>query len=91
MDLIIAYSATSISIFGRFIFMYLLYTRKSTNLFSLVFSTLNIVSSCLWVTYGYRINDTPLLVRGSSALVLFTISALYILRNRSMGVVYPEV
>ena len=49
MDLIIAYSATSI--FGRFIFMYLLYTRKSTNLFSLVFSTLNIVSSCLWVTY----------------------------------------
>lgn len=87
---IIAYSATSISIFGRFIFMYLLYTRKSTNLYSLLFSIVNIVSSSLWITYGYEIKDTPLLVRGSSDLVLFTLSAFYIIRNRLTGVIHPE-
>jgi len=88
---IIAYSATSISIFGRFIFMYLLYTRKSTNLYSLVFSLVNVISSSLWITYGYQIHDTPLLVRGSSDLLLFTISAVYIIRNRATGVIHPEV
>ena len=30
-ELVTAYSATVISISGRFIFMYLLYTKKSTN------------------------------------------------------------
>lgn len=30
-DLVIAYSTTIISVSGRFIFMYLLYTKKSTN------------------------------------------------------------
>ena len=70
--LIIAYSATAISISGRFIFMYLLYTKKSTNTYSLVFSILNMVSSSLWITYGQMITDMPLLVRGSSDLVLFS-------------------
>ena len=73
---IIAYSATTISISGRFIFMYLLYTKKSTNIYSLVFSVLNVVSSCLWVV------DTPLMVRGTSDLVCFTITTVYILNNR---------
>jgi hypothetical protein len=80
--LIIAYSATAISISGRFIFMYLLYTKKSTNTYSLVFSILNMVSSSLWITYGQMITDMPLLVRGSSDLVLFSISTAYILSNR---------
>jgi hypothetical protein len=31
MELATAYSATAISVSGRFIFMYLLYTKKSTN------------------------------------------------------------
>jgi hypothetical protein len=44
-ELVIAYSATMISVSGRFIFMYLLYTKKSTNPYSLVFSIINIVSS----------------------------------------------
>ena len=79
---VIAYSATTISISGRFIFMYLLYTKKSTNIYSLVFSILNIVSSCLWVAYSQMIIDTPLLVRGSSDLVCFTVSTVYILNNR---------
>ena len=78
----IAYSATSISIVGRLIFMYLLYSKKSTNLYSLTFSLLNLVSSSLWITYSQMVLDTPLLVRGSSDLVLFFISSSYIMYNR---------
>jgi len=81
--LIVAYSATTISILGRFVFMYLLYTRRSTNPYSLLFSVMNMVSSSLWITYSQMIVDEPLLVRGSSDLILFTISTLYILRNRA--------
>ena len=44
-ELITAYSATIISISGRFIFMYLLYTKKSTNPYSLIFSIINVISS----------------------------------------------
>jgi hypothetical protein len=81
-ELYVAYSATFFSISGRFIFMYLLYTKKSTNLYSLLFSVMNIISSSLWVKYGEMKSDTPLLIRGSSDLVLFVISATYILHNR---------
>jgi uncharacterized protein with PQ loop repeat len=81
-ELVIAYVATAISVSGRFIFMYLLYTKKSTNLYSLIFSIMNIFSSCLWITYSQMIVDMPLCVRGSSDLVLFSISTVYILRNR---------
>jgi len=82
MSLIIAYSPTAISISGRFIFMYLLYTKKSTNPYSLIFSIMNMISSSLWVTYSQSILDMPLLIRGSSDLVLFFISTVYILYNR---------
>ena len=81
-ELIIAYSATVISISGRFIFMYLLYTKKSTNIYSLIFSIMNIVSSSLWITYSKIILDMPLLIRGSSDLLLFSVSASYIMYNR---------
>jgi len=81
--LIVAYSATTISILGRFVFMYLLYTRTSTNPYSLLFSVMNMISSSLWITYSQMIVDEPLLVRGSSDLILFTISTLYILHNRN--------
>lgn len=80
--LAIAYSATVISISGRFIFMYLLYTKKSSNPYSLLFSIMNIVSSALWITYSQMILDMPLLIRGSSDLVLFSISTCYIISNR---------
>lgn len=79
---IIAYLATSISISGRLIFMYLLYSKKSTNSYSLAFSIINIASSSLWITYSQIILDVPLLVRGSSDLLLFTISASYIIYNK---------
>jgi len=81
-NLVIAYSATSISISARLVFMYLLYTKKSTNLISLLFSVMNIVSSSLWIVYSQRVADMPLLVRGSSDIVFFTLSASYILYNR---------
>jgi len=80
-ELIIAYSATVISVSGRFIFMYLLYTKKSTNPYSLLFSIMNIVSSALWITYSRMISDMPLLIRGSSDLLLFSISTAYIISN----------
>jgi hypothetical protein len=63
--------------------MYLLYTKKSTNIYSLIFSIMNLVSSSLWITYSQIILDRPLFVRGSSDLILFSISTIYILRNRS--------
>ena len=81
-ELVIAYSATVISISGRFIFMYLLYTKKSTNNYSLLFSIMNMVSSSLWITYSKLIFDMPLLIRGSSDLVLFSISTAYIIHNK---------
>jgi len=80
-ELFIAYSATFISVSGRFVFMYLLYTKKSTNPYSLLFSIMNIVSSSLWISYSQMIYDMPLLIRGSSDLFLFSISTAYILRN----------
>jgi len=82
-ELVTAYSATFISITGRFIFMFLLYTKKSTNPYSLVFSILNMISSSLWISYSQMKSDMPLLVRGSSDLILFSTSAIYIVYNRS--------
>ena len=81
-ELVTAYSATAISVSGRFIFMYLLYSKKSTNPYSLIFSIMNIISSSLWISYSQMKSDMPLLVRGSSDLLLFTISAIYIMYNR---------
>ena len=81
-ELVIAYSATFISITGRFIFMYLLYTKKSTNPYSLLFSIMNLFSSSLWITYSQMIYDMPLLIRGTSDLLLFSVSTIYILHNR---------
>jgi hypothetical protein len=92
--MIVAYSAITIivSALGQFVFMYLLYTRKSTNYYSLLFSIINIVSSSMWITYSQIVHDTPLFVRGTSDLILFIISASYIMRNRiqlSNLIVFP--
>ena len=43
---------------------------------------MNIISSALWVRYGQMISDMPLLVRGSSDLLLFSISTAYIISNK---------
>ena len=90
MELAIAYSATAISVSGRFIFMYLLYTKKSTNPYSLIFSMMNMISSSLWISYSQMKSDMPLLIRGSSDFVLFTISTVYLMCNRlEINKIYP--
>ena len=81
-EIVVAYTATSISILGRLVFMSLLYSKKSTNIYSLLFCIMNIASSSLWIQYSQLVADTPVLVRGCSDLLLFVISAAYISYNR---------
>jgi lipid-A-disaccharide synthase-like uncharacterized protein len=79
---IIPYTATSLSIIGRFIFMYLLYKNKSTNSLSLLFCILSICSSSMWIYYSIQLNDLPMIVRSSTELTLLSISSIYIIRNK---------
>ena len=76
------YTATSISVLGRFIFMFLLYKNKSTNSLSLLFCILSISSSSMWIYYSVTNNDTPMIVRSSTEISLLTISAIYIIKNK---------
>ena len=76
------YTATSISVVGRFIFMFLLYKNKSTNILSLIFCILSITSSSMWIYYSVNNKDMPMIVRSSTEVSLLTISAIYIIRNK---------
>ena len=76
------YTATSISVIGRFIFMFLIYKNKSTNVLSLIFCMLSITSSGMWIYYSMKIADTPMVVRSSTEISLLTISSIYIIRNK---------
>jgi uncharacterized protein with PQ loop repeat len=79
---IIPYTATSISVIARLIFMYLLYTKKSTNNFSLIFCVLSIISSSMWSYYSIEVDDLPMIIRSSIEISLLSISAIYIIRNK---------
>ena len=79
---ILPYTATSLSILGRFIFMYLLYKNKSNNSLSLVFCLLSIFSSGMWIYYSVKINDTPMIVRSCTEISLLTLSCVYIIKNK---------
>ena len=79
---IIPYTATSLSIIGRFIFMFLLYKNKSTNSLSLLFCVLGICSSGMWIYYSVINNDNPMIVRSSTEITLLTLSSFYIIRNK---------
>jgi len=79
---VIPYTATSLSVLGRFIFMYLLYKNKSTNSLSLLFCFLSIVSSSMWIYYSVQMNDTPLVMRSSTEITLLFLSAVYIIKNK---------
>ena len=79
---VIPYTATSISVVARFIFMYILFKNKSTNSFSLIFCLLSIISSVMWIHYSVETKDTPLVVRGSIELSLLSLSAGYIMHNK---------
>lgn len=76
------YTATSISVCGRFIFMFLIYKNRSTNTLSLLFCGLSIASSSMWIYYSVRKNDIPMIVRSSTEIFLLFISAIYIVRNK---------
>jgi uncharacterized protein with PQ loop repeat len=76
------YTATSISVVGRFIFMFLLYKNKSTNSLSLLFCMLSISSSSMWLYYSVMNNDMPMITRSSVEILLLTISSIYIIKNK---------
>lgn len=76
------YSATSVSIIARILFMFLIYKNKSTNTLSLIFCLLNICSSSMWIYHSTNNNDLPMTIRSSLDLFLITLSALYIIRNK---------
>jgi uncharacterized protein with PQ loop repeat len=76
------YSATSLSVLARFIFMFLLYKNKSTNSLSLTFCLLNIASSSMWIYYSYQTRDIPMIVRSATELSLLFASSVYIVRNK---------
>ncbi len=78
----ILYSAISISIVARLIFMYLIYKNRSTNSFSLAFCLMNIGSSGLWMYYSIQQKDARLLVRSGSEVGLLLVSSVYIVRNK---------
>jgi uncharacterized protein with PQ loop repeat len=79
---IIPYTATSLSVVGRFIFMFALYRNKSTNSLSLLFCILSIISSGMWVYYSVKSHDTPMIMRSCTEISLLTISSIYIIRNK---------
>lgn len=79
---ILPYTATSISVLGRCIFMFLLYKNKSTNTLSLTFCILNIFSSGMWTYYSVKSDDLPMVVRSGFEIILLLLSALYIVRNK---------
>ena len=79
---IIPYTATSLSVIGRFIFMFLLYKNKSTNSLSLLFCILSIFSSGMWIYYSVQSSDTPMIVRSSLEISLLSISPVYIIYNK---------
>jgi uncharacterized protein with PQ loop repeat len=83
------YTATSLSVCGRFIFMFLLYKNKSTNSLSLLFCILSITSSAMWLYYNIINNDTPMITRSSIEITLLTISAIYIIKNK-MQILQPQ-
>jgi len=82
---ILPYTAISFAILARFIFMYLLYSKKSTNVYSLTFCGLSIVSSSIWIPYGIEHQDVPIVVRSGVEILLLSISGIYILRNRCLA------
>jgi uncharacterized protein with PQ loop repeat len=76
------YTATTLSVIGRIIFMFLLYKNKSTNSLSLTFCFLNIISSGMWIYYSSKLHDLPMILRSSTEISFLSISVIYIIRNK---------
>lgn len=76
------YIAASISVTGRFMFMFILYKNKSTNGYSLLFCTINICSSSLWLYYNIIKSNMPMIIRSIIEIIVSTISCIYIIKNK---------
>ena len=76
------YTAITVSILARFIFLYLLYKNKSTNTYSLTFCIMNIGSSSLWIAYSLYKSDTAMIYRSATEIGLLSVSAVYIIINK---------
>lgn len=83
------YTATSLSILSRCIFMFLLYKNKSTNSLSLAVSALSSCSSSLWLYYSVYNDDEPMIIRSSTELILLLASIAYIVRNKCKTQILP--
>ncbi len=83
------YTAISVSIFARFIFLWLLYKNKSRNNYSLTFCVLNIGSSSLWLVYSLYTHDVAMVYRSATEIGLLSLSVVYILRNKCLGPPLP--
>jgi uncharacterized protein with PQ loop repeat len=79
--------ATSIAVLARFIFMYLIYTNRSRNSYSLIFCMLSICSSSMWTYYSVEINNFPIMFRSSTEIALLFISAIYIIYNKTTDLI----
>lgn len=75
------YTATTLAVISRIIFMYLLWRNKSTNIYSLIFCILGIGSSSMWIYYSIQMQQTPMLVRSGTEVVLLGVSAAYIIKT----------
>ncbi len=83
------YTATTLAVISRIIFMYLLWRNKSTNIYSLIFCILGIGSSSMWIYYSIQMQQTPMLVRSGTEVVLLGVSAAYIIKNRCVAETKP--
>ena len=83
------YTATTLAVIGRIIFMYLLWKNKSTNIYSLIFCLLGIGSSSMWIYYSIETQQTPMLVRSGTEVLLLGVSAMYIKKNRCAAPILP--
>jgi uncharacterized protein with PQ loop repeat len=83
------YTATTLAVIGRIIFMYLLWKNKSTNIYSLIFCLLGIGSSSMWIYYSIETQQTPMLVRSGTEVLLLGVSAMYIIKNRCAAPILP--
>ena len=77
----IMYISILIAIIARFIFMFVIYKNKSTDILVLLFCILNLVSFLIWLYYSSIQHDGPMLLRSSTEIVLLAISCIYIMRN----------
>lgn len=79
---VIPYTATTLAVVGRFIFMFLLWKNKSTNSLSLLFCLLSICSSGMWIYYSVSKSEVPMLVRSIIEIALLSVSSGYIVYNK---------